>query len=369
MYAPLNQIQAFEYIDLAGQQHPVLFVLDPEKKGYINATAIAKQFGKNAYHWLENAQIKDYINALIIRMNSRSRNSGNGTKSVSYNDLVIIIQGGSPEQQGTWLHPKLAVVFARWMSSDFAVWCDEQIDDLTHQHFTQQQKSSDLIPMAEFLAATEQRIGQQIGEMNQRMHQYFIRMDQRVSQMIDQRIVQGVDKRLEQMENNFCQILNNSRTQSAQETKHTLGQIYNGINKLDHTLHQQLQEDLFKPSVQETIKQTLLDYQQVLEGFLNESQDKLIQGYLVGIREQLEALVRQLQEIVPEPAPVVVAIPIQTPKLLDSLAMEIENFRTQGQSWSAIAQLFNARGTTTTSGKGKWYGSSVKKYWETRRAA
>ncbi|MEF6041736.1 KilA-N domain-containing protein, partial [Escherichia coli] len=29
---------------------------------------------------------------------------------------------------GTWLHPKLAVRFARWLSVDFEIWCDEQID-------------------------------------------------------------------------------------------------------------------------------------------------------------------------------------------------------------------------------------------------
>lgn len=30
--------------------------------------------------------------------------------------------------QGTWLHPKLAVSFSQWLDTDFAVWCDEQID-------------------------------------------------------------------------------------------------------------------------------------------------------------------------------------------------------------------------------------------------
>ncbi|CAN0570007.1 unnamed protein product, partial [Ectocarpus sp. 12 AP-2014] len=33
---------------------------------------------------------------------------------------------------GTWLHPKLAVPFARWLSVDFKIWCDEQIDRLIH---------------------------------------------------------------------------------------------------------------------------------------------------------------------------------------------------------------------------------------------
>lgn len=38
--------------------------------------------------------------------------------------------GNDLSKQGTWLHPKLAVAFARWCDVDFAVWCDEQISNL-----------------------------------------------------------------------------------------------------------------------------------------------------------------------------------------------------------------------------------------------
>lgn len=31
---------------------------------------------------------------------------------------------------GTWAHPKLAVFFARWLDTKFAVWCDTVIDDI-----------------------------------------------------------------------------------------------------------------------------------------------------------------------------------------------------------------------------------------------
>lgn len=39
---------------------------------------------------------------------------------------------------GTWLHPKLAVPFARWLDVRFAIWCDEQIEGFLkgqHPHF------------------------------------------------------------------------------------------------------------------------------------------------------------------------------------------------------------------------------------------
>jgi hypothetical protein len=41
--------------------------------------------------------------------------------------------------QGTWIHRRLVIVFARWLSSDFAVWCDLTIEELLKNNSTQQQ--------------------------------------------------------------------------------------------------------------------------------------------------------------------------------------------------------------------------------------
>lgn len=82
--------------------------------GWFNATAAAKKFGKRLDHWFSNAETKTYIEKLT------TRNSG---------ELVKTKEG---RNGGTWLHPKLAVVFARWLSVDFAIWCDEQIDGIIY---------------------------------------------------------------------------------------------------------------------------------------------------------------------------------------------------------------------------------------------
>lgn len=82
--------------------------------GWFNATAAADRFGKRIDHWLSNAETKEYIEKL------NTRNSG---------DLIKAKRGNNG---GTWLHPKMAVVFARWLSVDFAIWCDEQIDGIIH---------------------------------------------------------------------------------------------------------------------------------------------------------------------------------------------------------------------------------------------
>lgn len=95
------------------QGQPVNF----DRDGWINATQVAKQHGKRLDHWLDNADTQRYINALSARLNTR--NSG---------ELIRTRRGRY--QGGTWLHPKLAVKFARWLSVDFEIWCDEQIDSL-----------------------------------------------------------------------------------------------------------------------------------------------------------------------------------------------------------------------------------------------
>ena len=87
---------------------------------YINATAIAKQFGKRPVDYLKIDSTQRYITALAQKISEVKKITSN------INQLVIVKKGGT--EQGTWLHPKLAIDFARWLSPEFAVWCDEQIE-------------------------------------------------------------------------------------------------------------------------------------------------------------------------------------------------------------------------------------------------
>jgi hypothetical protein len=93
---------------------PVLFQTD----AFINATAIAKQFNKLPKDYLKSERTKEYIESIrrIIL--------------IEQNQLVIVKGGSTENGGGTWLHPKLAIDFARWLSSDFAVWCDLQIEKI-----------------------------------------------------------------------------------------------------------------------------------------------------------------------------------------------------------------------------------------------
>jgi hypothetical protein len=84
--------------------------------GWFNATAAAKRFGRRLDHWLASPETKQYIVALA--------------EALKYPDSGDLIRAQRGHNGGTWLHPKLAVAFARWCDARFAVWCDMQIDAL-----------------------------------------------------------------------------------------------------------------------------------------------------------------------------------------------------------------------------------------------
>jgi hypothetical protein len=111
--------------------------------GWINATEAAKPFGQEPRDWLRLHDTESYMRALakhlglqfeprMIERNSSGKVSGgkSGFRPELSNcaGLVVAKRGSSSTGGGTWLHPKLAVAFARWLSPEFAVWCDLQID-------------------------------------------------------------------------------------------------------------------------------------------------------------------------------------------------------------------------------------------------
>lgn len=98
------------------------FSVSFQENGYLNATAIAKQYGKRVGDYLRNERTQEYIEALAENL-SRTRKI-----TLDKNQLVVVKNGGIGN--GTWLYPKLAVDFARWLNPKFAVWCDEQIEIL-----------------------------------------------------------------------------------------------------------------------------------------------------------------------------------------------------------------------------------------------
>ncbi len=90
----------------------------------VNATEMAKKFGKSPFHWLRNQQTSNFITAY-----SKLRNR-------NLHDLVIV-KNASPENGGgTWMHEDIALEFARWLNPMFAIWCNDRIKELMLNGYT-----------------------------------------------------------------------------------------------------------------------------------------------------------------------------------------------------------------------------------------
>lgn len=80
-----------------------------------NASEMAKPFGKQPSDWTKTAYAQEYIKTLSKR------------KNVGFEKLVITTRGNGG---GTWFHEDVAMEFARWLSPDFGIWCNDRIKEL-----------------------------------------------------------------------------------------------------------------------------------------------------------------------------------------------------------------------------------------------
>lgn len=119
----MNNVIPFHY-----KGEPVSF----NTEGWINATDVAKRFGKRPVDWLKQEETKQYVAAMAEALGLESK------VSQDHFGLVRTSRGG--KSPGTWLHPKLAVVFARWLDLKFAVWCDLHIDALLRGELNEKQQ-------------------------------------------------------------------------------------------------------------------------------------------------------------------------------------------------------------------------------------
>ena len=93
--------------------------------GYINATAMCKKAGKlfNDYH--RQKTTKDFLSALSLNTGIPVKSTATG---IPVAGLIQTVMGGNEKyKQGTWVHPKVAIHLAQWLSSDFAVQVTEWV--------------------------------------------------------------------------------------------------------------------------------------------------------------------------------------------------------------------------------------------------
>ena len=105
--------------------------------GYADATAMCQANGKDWYDYQRLSRTSDYLQALA------------DATGLAPDQLVISTTTGPNHLRGTWIHPRLAVDLARWLSPAFAVWMDGW--------FLEQAQPLEPVPAAPLPAAEPQR--------------------------------------------------------------------------------------------------------------------------------------------------------------------------------------------------------------------
>ena len=135
--------------------------------GFLNATAIAKHFGKQPRDYLVNQQTQEYIAALAENLSIK------GNPLIDEKQIVKIKSGSSKNGGGTWLHPKLAIHFARWLDPRFAVWCDEQIEQILSGSLKSQTTTDQRTPLRQAVSALVGLRGISYSDAYKMVHQRF----------------------------------------------------------------------------------------------------------------------------------------------------------------------------------------------------
>ena len=118
-------------------------VISRQENGFINLTQMCQANGKRLDNWLRLKQTQDYISVL--------------RQSLTSEVLESEVGGSNP---GTWGHPSLAINLARWISPEFAVWCDGHIFNLMSGNvvIAQPQLPQTYLEALKALVASEERL-------------------------------------------------------------------------------------------------------------------------------------------------------------------------------------------------------------------
>lgn len=85
--------------------------------GYINATAMCKAAGKMMADYTRLKTTKEFLAALEADM------------GIPISQLIQVLKNGHTGEQGTWVHPQVAINLAIWLSPQFAVQVSKWVVD------------------------------------------------------------------------------------------------------------------------------------------------------------------------------------------------------------------------------------------------
>ena len=117
----MNAIQVFSY-----NGSNVTF--SNENGMWVNATEMAKPFGKKPIDWLRQQSTNEFLETLFKVRNTEGKVSPTHFENQNYYGFVVTERGGA--NPCSWFHEDVAIEFARWLAPVFAIWCNDRIKEM-----------------------------------------------------------------------------------------------------------------------------------------------------------------------------------------------------------------------------------------------
>ena len=96
----------------------------------MNATSMVKLYPeKRVNNFLRKKESLSYVNAL-----HRKRLIA-PIEAIKDSPLIQVVRGNT-ENQGSWFHEVVALIFAQYLSDDFYIWCNDRIKEIMNKGFS-----------------------------------------------------------------------------------------------------------------------------------------------------------------------------------------------------------------------------------------
>lgn len=120
-----------EVVHFIYQGQEIDFMPTNDENVMVNATQMAKIFGKDVFQFTRIDDTKRFISACLKPQNC-------GLLGVKTDEDLII----SRQKSGTWMHRVLALKFAAWLDADFEVWIFSTIDKILMGHYREMKEAT-----------------------------------------------------------------------------------------------------------------------------------------------------------------------------------------------------------------------------------
>jgi len=122
--------------NLIPREYNGIIIHQRQDDGLINATAMCRAFNKEVVHWLRLDSTFELVAELANRLNIHAKSipalkqdSANTRIYKMYPSLISVKRGAPETGGGTWIHYKLGIPLAQWLSPKFALTVSDWVEE------------------------------------------------------------------------------------------------------------------------------------------------------------------------------------------------------------------------------------------------